>query len=556
MSINRKILMMFSSILVLVLFVSGNFMYQLKTIDNDYTRVIDALVPLMSEASNLSTTAVQSANYVQHYLIGEQQAKSDYETIVQTMDAAVASMAKRSEIVIDKELIDALNSTYSDYIEQLNRTVALIDEGSTTEAARLLREQVVPLEKEMTVHTAEVEKQVQEMFYYSNDFNGNITDRTLLISNIFVLILIAFIALANRFFRKFVTKPLVTLNEAVSEVANGKLNGEPVQIHSKDELQQLAESFEQMKQLLRTMIQQLVDHAQGVETIAEDMRASVVSCTNASDSTSTQIQGVLQLAEHNVRAANSSSVTLEETTMGVQRIAEATQNLQQMAMDSATYAARGRDSMQTISTTMSHITDQTTTTTEKMEQLMQQSAHITNIVEVITAITEQTNLLALNAAIEAARAGEAGKGFSIVADEVRKLAEQSHTSAAEIQQVVQSVQQSIVDVTQSMQQNDAIVQQVVETSVTFETIESSISRMQQDITDVFTVAEELAASAQEVSASVAEITQAIDTESRELSDACEAVGNIANVIGDLSHESEQLAERSAEQKAFVKQFQL
>ncbi|WP_169818045.1 methyl-accepting chemotaxis protein [Caryophanon latum] len=535
-------------------------MYQLKTIDYDYTRVIDALVPLMSEASELSTNAVQSASFVQHYLIGEEQAKAEYEAIIPVMDTAIAEMAKRVDIVIDRDVIEALQQTYDEYVTQLNRTVAFIDDGNMAEAAQVLREQAVPLEKQMMLHTAEVEAQVQNMFYYSNDFNGNITDRTMWMSSILVLVLIGFIALANLFFRKFVTKPLVQLSDAVSDVANGKLNGETIVIRSKDEMQQLAEAFEQMKQSLRTMIVQLSDHATSVETVAEKMRSSIATSTSESHQTSKQLQQVLQLAKHNVDAANNSSATLEETSSGVQRIAEATNSLQQMAIESSTCATRGRESMHTISETMVHITDQTATTTEKMEQLMEQSAHITNIVEVISAITAQTNLLALNAAIEASRAGEAGKGFSVVADEVRKLAEQSQTSAAEIQQVVQNVQLAIRDVTQSMQQNDAAIQQgakqVVETSETFESIETSIARMQRDITDVFAVAEELAASAQEVSASVAEITQAVDLESQQLSESCEAVDNIAHIMQQLSKESEQLAVQSAEQKTFTKQFQL
>ncbi|MEE1130975.1 MAG: methyl-accepting chemotaxis protein, partial [Caryophanon sp.] len=167
---------------------------------------------------------------------------------------------------------------------------------------------------------------------------------------------------------------------------------------------------------------------------------------------------------------------------------------------------------------------------------------------------------ALNAAIEAARAGESGKGFSVVAEEVRKLAEQSHTSAGEIQRVIQTVQHSIVEVTQSMQQNETIVQrgaqQVLETNHTFETIATSIAHMQEYITDVFTVAEELSASAQEVSASVTEIAHSISIESKELSNACDDVTNIATIIHTLSDESNKLALRSTEQKTFVKQFQL
>ena len=76
---------------------------------------------------------------------------------------------------------------------------------------------------------------------------------------------------------------------------------------------------------------------------------------------------------------------------------------------------------------------------EQINTLHDSIASIQSAITMIQNIADETDLLSLNASIEAARAGDAGRGFAVVAQQISKLAEQSNTTAEEVEEIIAEI---------------------------------------------------------------------------------------------------------------------
>lgn len=171
------------------------------------------------------------------------------------------------------------------------------------------------------------------------------------------------------------------------------------------------------------------------QQIKKDLKAEILVISNE----------LLSLSEETKEAVHSLMVNSDQVNSLM-----STSNIQ--VMESKEYAYEGLEKIKALSISIDSIEEHSRNVEKNILSFSNSLHQITNFMDKVYTIANQTNLLSLNSAIEAARAGEHGKGFAVVANEVRKLADETKGSIDEINSIVSSLNESMKEVSISIEQ--------------------------------------------------------------------------------------------------------
>jgi len=312
------------------------------------------------------------------------------------------------------------------------------------------------------------------------------------------------------------------LREGSGRLAAGDLTAR-IELDTRDELRQVAASFNEMAAAMRGLIGSIRDNS---DHVADSARSLVTA--------SGQIHVATQCQSD---AASSMAAAVEQMTVGIEHIARNAGEADSLAHRSGELSRQGGEIVAAVVEEIRQIAASVSESAHTVAELGERSGQISAIVQVIGDIAAQTNLLALNAAIEAARAGEQGRGFAVVADEVRKLAERTAQSTREIGEMVAAIQQGTSGAVQGMEQgvirvNEGVVR-AQRAGEAMHGIREAANQVQGTVAEISHALREQSAASAEIAQKVSMIAQMAEENGSAVGSNHQTASRLSDLAGTL-----------------------
>ncbi len=345
-----------------------------------------------------------------------------------------------------------------------------------------------------------------------------------------------------------IINPIKKLERLMRSAGEGDLTVK-IDIQSKDEIEELGKSFNEMIKHQDQIVRNVTNAAEQLNAASEEMAASSEEISAATEEISATVNQVAQDAEKQNESIVDVSKVLVQLSSLVQLAQSRAKATSSNAANTMSAADLGREKVEETVKAMDIISKGSEETSQALESLSGLSNKVDGIINIINSIAEQTNLLALNAAIEAARAGEHGKGFSVVADEVRKLSEESNDRAREIavlvSEMVKQTQNAVIAMERSKSEVNNGVKIVSETDKAFVDIINAIENIVKHVTEILDITGDEVASSDKVIGlinDIATVTESNASNSENVSSAAEEQASAINNLTATAQETSAMAE--------------
>lgn len=389
---------------------------------------------------------------------------------------------------------------------------------------------------------------------------------TIIQSLIFLIILIILLVIFALYVGNRIANPIKYITAEIQRMASGDFTNREEQAQDKKlendrtEIGTMNEAENVLHQSIRELMEKISQTTSYVASASEELTASAgqaadasemvaESCTNVAGSCNDQMNVVTEASDEVASFAASMgefSDTIDSFGIAINSTNEA--------------ASTGEVEIQKAVVQMQKIQESVSATSEVVSSLGSQLQTIGSIVDTISDIAAQTNLLSLNASIEAARAGEAGKGFAVVADEIRKLADESNGAAAQITELIDSIQARSDEAVTAMGQGLAIVQSgsevVSQSGSTFNEIVNMVSNVSEQARRMEEIVGDLTEGTERIKNHIGEIDSMSRSVAEETGNVSAASEEQTASAHEIAEASDRLSKTASELQEFVQRYEL
>ena len=370
-----------------------------------------------------------------------------------------------------------------------------------------------------------LEKMDRDLDIEINSTITSISTQALAGSIVLLILIVGLIVITSR----SILGPINLLQSLMSKCADDNDLTLRADTSTKDEIGEMAESYNHLIDTLRVLINRIGTSSSRVNATALDLigtsreaddgvKLQQQECNMVATAMTEMVATVQEVANNASGAAESSRLASQETLEGKAIVDSAIEGIRELA-------------------------DTVHSSSDTILELEKETASIGTVLTVIQGIAEQTNLLALNAAIEAARAGEQGRGFAVVADEVRTLAQRSQGSTLEIQTIIEKLQAGSKKSVKAMKAGTEIAEKSVKKA---ENAGESLIKIEHAIQDISSMNEQIATAAEEQTAVADEINRNvlnIASGAERIVDSVDSVRNASEIMESLAKELKDGVER-------------